>query len=188
MERKLREWTCEYGRDAEVRQKLEESRHFRAQEDIFRTFDAGFRELNSAVQAYVRELEPSKDDLTYPLVFEDSSGICKLYELPSDDHERGELWGMIREIEGRWATASVELRCIDSLLEKVLLFWEKFMSLANSLEKWLHDGSVILHASEDEKLAFFQVKYFFLALCVHINTCRWDSVEELTKTPLPDAF
>ena len=61
------------------------------------------------------------------------------------------------ETNERWRNISVELRCIQSLLEEVISYWQKFRTLAKQLGDWLDKALVMVNLPEDEKMGFFQV-------------------------------
>lgn len=62
------------------------------------------------------------------------------------------------EINERWKNVSVELRCIQSLLEEVIAYWKKFLDLTEQFEAWLDRSLTKVKLSEEEKMIYFQVK------------------------------
>ena len=62
------------------------------------------------------------------------------------------------EINERWKNVSVELRCIQSLLEEVIAYWKKFLDLTEKFEAWLDRSFTKVKLPEKEKMIYFQVK------------------------------
>lgn len=61
------------------------------------------------------------------------------------------------EINERWKNVSVELRCIQSLLEEVIAYWKKFLDLTGQFEAWLDRSFTMVKLPEEEKMNYFQV-------------------------------
>lgn len=61
------------------------------------------------------------------------------------------------EINERWKNVSVELRCIQSLLEEVIAYWKKFLDLTGQFEAWLDRSFPMVKLPEEEKMNYFQV-------------------------------
>ncbi|XP_050704559.1 muscle-specific protein 300 kDa-like isoform X2 [Eriocheir sinensis] len=60
------------------------------------------------------------------------------------------------EINERWKNVSVELRCIQSLLEEVIAYWKKFLDLTGQFEAWLDRSFPMVKLPEEEKMNYFQ--------------------------------
>lgn len=62
------------------------------------------------------------------------------------------LW----EIGERWKSVSMELRCLQSMLEEVIAYWRRYDSLAPELEDWIDRSLPMIHLPEEEKMDYFQ--------------------------------
>lgn len=65
----------------------------------------------------------------------------------------------MRNTNDRWRSVSMELRCVQSMLEEVLAYWKRWNSSADEFEKWLERAYSMKDQPEDEKMEFFQVCY-----------------------------
>lgn len=76
-------------------------------------------------------------------------------------HETGE----------RWKNVSMELRCVQSMLEEVVAYWRRWNTLADEFESWLDRAYGLLDLPEEDKMEYFQVisrvKYC-ISLNVHV--------------------
>jgi hypothetical protein len=75
----------------------------------------------------------------------------------SDAAEAREMSRVSRELSDRWGTVSVELRCVHSLLEKVIMFWRHYSSTAENIESWLDTAATMVKADENQRMEFFRV-------------------------------
>lgn len=73
------------------------------------------------------------------------------------------------EMNERWKNVSVELRCIQSLLEEVITYWKKFLELTQQFEVWLDRASAMIGLPEEDKMDFFQVR----PASIHATINRW---------------
>jgi hypothetical protein len=62
-------------------------------------------------------------------------------------HETGE----------RWKNVSMELRCVQSMLEEVVAYWRRWNTLADEFESWLDRAYGLLDLPEEDKMEYFQV-------------------------------
>lgn len=74
------------------------------------------------------------------------------------------------EMNDRWKNVSVELRCIQSLLEEVITYWKKFLELTQQFEVWLDRASAMIGLPEEDKMDFFQVRQ---ACCIYISVYQF---------------
>lgn len=63
----------------------------------------------------------------------------------------------MRETAERWKHVSMELRCVQSMLEEVVAYWRRWNSLSEELEQWLNVAETKLDLPEEERMEFFQV-------------------------------
>lgn len=71
----------------------------------------------------------------------------------------------IRDTAERWKSMSMELYCVESMLEEVVTYWKRWKELSAELEKWIEFSSSKLSLPEDDKMDYFQVMnvlYLFL--------------------------
>lgn len=83
------------------------------------------------------------------------------------------------EMNERWKNVSVELRCIQSLLEEVITYWKKFLELTQQFEVWLDRASAMIGLPEEDKMDFFQVRPASIHSCIldspiglHTSMCK----------------
>ncbi|KAF2357499.1 Calponin domain [Trinorchestia longiramus] len=131
VEAKLKTWAVKYGRQDEVQTILNEYRDFVGTRNIFQEFDRAFQEMQQVSEIYKKDSNLSKAD---------AEGIGKF----------------LLETNERWRNISVELRCIQSLLEEVISYWHRFQDLSIQLKEWLAKGRAMVHLPEQEKMDFFQ--------------------------------
>ncbi|KAF2356291.1 Calponin domain [Trinorchestia longiramus] len=131
VEAKLKTWAVKYGRQDEVQTILNEYRDFVGTRNIFQEFDRAFQEMQQVSEIYKKDSNLSKAD---------AEGIGKF----------------LLETNERWRNISVELRCIQSLLEEVISYWHRFQDLSIQLKEWLAKSRAMVHLPEQEKMDFFQ--------------------------------
>jgi nesprin-1 len=73
-------------------------------------------------------------------------------------HETGE----------RWKNVSMELRCVQSMLEEVVAYWRRWNTLADEFESWLDRAYGLLDLPEEDKMEYFQV-ISRVKGCVNLN-------------------
>jgi nesprin-1 len=79
-------------------------------------------------------------------------------------HETGE----------RWKNVSMELRCVQSMLEEVVAYWRRWNTLADEFESWLDRAYGLLDLPEEDKMEYFQVNgrvKFCTNLTVQVVSC-----------------
>lgn len=62
------------------------------------------------------------------------------------------LW----DVKERWKNASIEFRCVQSLLEEVILYWQKYNATTMEFNRWLETAFTMIDAPEVDKIEFFQ--------------------------------
>lgn len=62
----------------------------------------------------------------------------------------------MRETAERWKHVSMELRCVQSMLEEVVAYWKRWDTLAVEFEDWLNKAEKALLLPEEERMEFFQ--------------------------------
>lgn len=65
----------------------------------------------------------------------------------------------MRETGERWKNVSMELRCVQSMLEEVVSYWRRWNNLADEFESWLDRAYGMLDLPEEDKMEYFQVIY-----------------------------
>lgn len=63
----------------------------------------------------------------------------------------------MRETGDRWKNVSMELRCVQSMLEEVVTYWRRWNPLSVEMENWLTVAESKLNLPEEERMEFFQV-------------------------------
>lgn len=62
----------------------------------------------------------------------------------------------LRETADRWKNVSMELRCVQSMIEEVVAYWRRWDSLSPEFELWLNKAETAVNLPEEEKMEFFQ--------------------------------
>lgn len=62
----------------------------------------------------------------------------------------------MRETAERWKNVSMELRCVQSMLEEVVAHWRRWDSLSAEFDAWLEKAEPASLLPEDDKMEFFQ--------------------------------
>lgn len=83
--------------------------------------------------------------------------ILKYVTLISDQHESINIDRFMRETGERWKNVSMELRCVQSMLEEVVAYWRRWNTLADEFESWLDRAYGLLDLPEEDKMEYFQV-------------------------------
>ncbi|XP_017768073.1 PREDICTED: nesprin-1 [Nicrophorus vespilloides] len=130
-ETKLRAWTAKYGRLEKVVQLLEQYRNFVSKNHIFQEFNKAFIDMQAVIEEYKRD-----------------GNI--------DKKESIEIDKFIRDIGDRWKNVSMELRCVQSMLEEVVAYWRRWDSLSVEFDEWLNKAEPALKLPEEERMEFFQ--------------------------------
>lgn len=63
----------------------------------------------------------------------------------------------MHDIAERWRSISVELYCVQSMLEEVVAYWKRWKSLSSEVENWIDESQLKLDLPEEQKLEYFQV-------------------------------
>lgn len=82
--------------------------------------------------------------------------ICNLYYL--DPREKGSIDRFMKETGDRWKNVSMELRCVQSMLEEVINYWKRWNSTSDEFEAWLDRAYSMMDLPEEDRMEFFQVK------------------------------
>lgn len=62
----------------------------------------------------------------------------------------------IRETGDKWKSVSMDLRCVQSMLEEIVAYWRRWKTVAGEFEDWLAKAEPALRLPEDERIDFFQ--------------------------------
>lgn len=76
-----------------------------------------------------------------------------------DEKESAAIDRLLKDTAERWRSVSMELRCVQSMLEELVAYWRRWHSELPPLEHWLDQALSALHQEGDEesKLELFQV-------------------------------
>ncbi|KAK3930234.1 Nesprin-1 [Frankliniella fusca] len=131
-ETKLRGWTGKYGREDHVQTLLEQYANFVSRNRIFQEFNKAFVDMQQVVEEYKRE-----------------GGV--------DKRECAAIDRFMRETDDRWQKVSVQLRCVQNMLEEMVAYWRRHAALSQELQDWLQRATHALQRlPEDERQSFFQ--------------------------------
>jgi nesprin-1 len=62
----------------------------------------------------------------------------------------------MHDIGEKWKSISMDLRCVESMLEEVLAHWRKWNGLSKEFDSWLMKAEPALQYPEEKKMEFFQ--------------------------------
>lgn len=74
----------------------------------------------------------------------------------ADKRELADIDQFMRDTAARWKNVSMELRCVQSMLEEVVAYWKRWNSLSVEFDAWLDKAERAIHLPEEEKMEFFQ--------------------------------
>lgn len=131
IENKLKLWTVKYGREDHAQQLLEQYKNFVSRNKIFQEFSKAFVDMQQVVEEYKRD-----------------------GKITANDHY--EIDKFMRDIEDKWKSVSMELRCCQSMLEEVVANWKRWNSMSDEFDGWLSRAEEKQRGTEDDRLEFFQ--------------------------------
>ena len=70
--------------------------------------------------------------------------------------ESADIDKFINEIGEKWKSISMELRCVQSMLEEVVAYWRRWGSISVEFENWLNKAEDALKLPEEQCMEFFQ--------------------------------
>lgn len=62
----------------------------------------------------------------------------------------------MRETAEKWKNVSMDLRCVQSMLEEVVAYWRRWTIVSDEFEAWLLRAEPVLNLPEEERMEFFQ--------------------------------
>lgn len=62
----------------------------------------------------------------------------------------------MRETGEKWKAVSMDLRCVQSMLEEVVAYWRRWTSVSDEFQSWLLRAEPALRLPEEERMEFFQ--------------------------------
>ena len=62
----------------------------------------------------------------------------------------------MRETGEKWKNVSMDLRCVQSMLEEVVAYWRRWRIVSDEFEAWLAKAELAINFPEEEKMEFFQ--------------------------------
>nr|XP_050869210.1 muscle-specific protein 300 kDa [Vespula vulgaris] len=131
VETKLKGWNIKYGTEEKVHQILEQYRNFVSRNRIFQEFQKAYLDMQQVVDEYKRDGDIDKEECL-------------------------EIDRFMRETGEKWKNVSVDLRCVQSMLEEVVAYWRRWTVGSDEFENWLLRAESALNLPEEEKMEFFQ--------------------------------
>ncbi|XP_076667923.1 muscle-specific protein 300 kDa isoform X16 [Andrena cerasifolii] len=131
VETKLKGWSVKYGTEEKVHQMLEQYRNFVSRNRIFQEFQKAYLDMQQVVDDYKREGNVDHDE---------SLSIDRF----------------MRETNEKWKSVSMDLRCVQSMLEEVVAYWRRWNVVSDEFEDWLVRAEPALKLPEEERMEFFQ--------------------------------
>ncbi|KAF4531687.1 hypothetical protein B566_EDAN017473 [Ephemera danica] len=77
-------------------------------------------------------------------------------ELFLDQRERTSIDRFMKETGERWKSVSMELRCVQSMLEEVINYWKRWNTASAEFESWLERAYSMMDLPDEERMEFFQ--------------------------------
>ncbi|KAL0110413.1 hypothetical protein PUN28_013801 [Cardiocondyla obscurior] len=131
VETKLKGWNIKYGTEEKVHQMLEQYRNFVSRNRIFQEFQKAYLDMQQVAEEYKRDGDIDR---------EESLNIDRF----------------MRETAEKWKNVSMDLRCVQSMLEEVVAYWRRWTIVSDEFEAWLLRAEPALNLPEEEKMDFFQ--------------------------------
>ncbi|XP_029680499.1 nesprin-1 isoform X2 [Formica exsecta] len=131
VETKLKGWNIKYGTEEKVHQMLEQYRNFVSRNRIFQEFQKAYLDMQQVAEEYKRDGDIDR---------EESLNIDRF----------------MRETAEKWKNVSMDLRCVQSMLEEVVAYWRRWTTVSDEFEAWLLHAEPALNLPEEEKMEFFQ--------------------------------
>nr|XP_033322974.1 nesprin-1 [Megalopta genalis] len=131
VETKLKGWSVKYGTEEKVHQMLEQYRNFVSRNRIFQEFQKAYLDMQQVVEDYKRDGNVDR---------EESLSIDRFMKETSD----------------KWKSVSMDLRCVQSMLEEVVAYWRRWNVASDEFETWLVRAEPALNLPEEERMEFFQ--------------------------------
>ncbi|XP_008555407.1 muscle-specific protein 300 kDa isoform X6 [Microplitis demolitor] len=131
VETKLKTWGVKYGSEEEVQSMLEQYRNFVSRNRIFQEFQKAYLDMQQVADEYKREGGIDRDE---------SLNIDKF----------------MRETNDKWKNVSMDLRCVQSMLEEVMAYWRRWNTIADEFSNWLIQAEAAVNFPDEEKMEFFQ--------------------------------
>lgn len=73
-----------------------------------------------------------------------------------DTEERASIDRFMRETSDKWKSVSMDLRCVQSMLEEVVAYWRRWNIISDEFVTWLNRAEPALNLPEEDKMEFFQ--------------------------------
>lgn len=146
-ENKLKSWSGKYGRVDKVVQLLDQYRNFVSKNHIFQEFNKAYIDMQAVIEEYKRDGNIGESKNKYSK---------KLNYFHSDKREIADIDRFMRDIADRWKNVSMELRCVQSMLEEVVAYWRRWDPLAQEFDQWLNKAEKSINLPEEERMEFFQ--------------------------------
>ncbi|KAF3420921.1 hypothetical protein E2986_09204 [Frieseomelitta varia] len=131
VETKLKGWSVKYDTEESVHQMLEQYRNFVSRNRIFQEFQKAYLDMQQVVEDYKREGDV-------------------------DSEESANIDRFMRETSDKWKSVSMDLRCVQSMLEEVVAYWRRWNVISDEFVTWLNRAEPALHLPEEDKMEFFQ--------------------------------
>ncbi|XP_055538750.1 muscle-specific protein 300 kDa isoform X3 [Wyeomyia smithii] len=120
-----------YDNEEVVKQSLDQLKNFVTKNQILQEFEKALDDMRQVIEEYKIDGNISKKEGYHIDTF-------------------------LADIEGRWKNVSSRLICTETMLEDVLVHWQKWRVLTNELENWIKEAQNALQMTEDEQIYFFQ--------------------------------
>ncbi|KAK9694281.1 Spectrin repeat [Popillia japonica] len=130
-ETKLKTWTSKYESLDKVIHHLEQYRNFVSKNHIFQEFNKAFVDMQAVIDEYKRD-----------------GNI--------DKREKANIDRFMSDIGEKWKSVSMELRCVQSMLEEVVAYWRRWNTLSAEFENWLNNAEKAINLPEEQCMEFFQ--------------------------------
>ncbi|XP_071454862.1 muscle-specific protein 300 kDa-like [Hetaerina americana] len=130
-EMKLRGWSGKYGREDKVQQLLDQYRNFVTRNKVFQSINKAYVDMQQVVEEYKRDGNIGQSE-------------CIMVDR------------FMRETGEKWQNVSMELRCVQNMLEEVVAYWRRWSSMSDEFESWLDRSYGMLELPEEDKMEYFQ--------------------------------
>uniref|UniRef100_T1JGP1 Calponin-homology (CH) domain-containing protein n=1 Tax=Strigamia maritima TaxID=126957 RepID=T1JGP1_STRMM len=128
--RKIQTWTSKYGSLQEVENLAAEFREYVDVNHVILEFDRAYDQMQCAADAYKAK------------VMHEPKAVENVNQL-------------LKDVKEQWRSVTVELQCMNTMLQQLISSWKYFLTNYDRFEQWLTSAERAAKGSEGERIEFF---------------------------------